>query len=128
MLMMKYCSLIDVATGGSQLSLGGSPSLAHLVKGAAQSVAHPTDANRTLWDAREDAGPFTGPHDAEKELGADLQAAVDLKAEMQSDPYSTGVRPLGSGSDYTVFLQRIGVSLIRQFSYSAFVLTHFLRM
>ena len=29
---------------------------------------------------------------------------------MDADKLSTGVHPLGSGSDFTVFLQRLGVS------------------
>ena len=99
----------DVATSGSRLHLGGSPSLAHLIRGAAEAVPHPTDANRTLWDARQDTGKLTGPV---SELGTDhfMQQAQDL--EFATDPHSTGVFALGSGSDYTVFLQRLGVSVV----------------
>ena len=84
----------------------GSPSLAHHLRQAAMEIPHPTDANRTLWDARSDIGPFSGPvnkdvyemhHNAEEELKA---------------ASTTGVSPLGSGSDYTVFLQRLGVSYL----------------
>ena len=83
--------------------------MAHLVRGVAQSLPHPTDKNRSLWDARDDTGPFTGPPGFNVELGADLQTAIDLRASMSADIRSIGVHPLGSGSDYTVFLQRIGV-------------------
>jgi N-acetylated-alpha-linked acidic dipeptidase len=83
--------------------------LAHLIRGVAQSLSHPTDKNRTLWEARDDAGPFTGPPGFNVELGADVKAANALRASMDADDKSVGVHPLGSGSDYTVFLQRIGV-------------------
>jgi N-acetylated-alpha-linked acidic dipeptidase len=101
----------DVSNSGSKLHLRGSPSLAHLIRGAAQSIPHPTDKNRTLWDARDDIGPYTGPPGVDVELGADLQAAMDLRASTDADEKSIGVSALGSGSDYTVFLQRIGVCM-----------------
>ena len=82
----------------------GSPSLAHLIRGAAQDIPHPTDSNRTLWDARGDKGKYG---DFTKEMGIDL---VDAEEESARNPASIGVKPLGSGSDYTVFLQRLGVS------------------
>lgn len=89
--------------------------MAHLLRQAAIDLPHPTDANRTLWDARTDAGPLTGPKTANlgarsmEELGAD-HYAEELLMEEFSKPDSLSIRPLGSGSDYTVFLQRIGVS------------------
>ncbi|KXN89501.1 Glutamate carboxypeptidase 2 [Leucoagaricus sp. SymC.cos] len=71
---------LDSSVGGSKFGTSGSPLLAHFIRDTAQDIPHPTDANRTLWDARND------------------EAADNL-----------GVSPLGSGSDYTVFLQRSGV-------------------
>ncbi|KAG8908851.1 hypothetical protein FRB99_003091, partial [Tulasnella sp. 403] len=91
---------VDVATKGSKFSLGGSPSLAHLLIQAATDLPHPTDANRTLLDARNDAGKLTGP----------AGGSHPKKPKRPLGQYDTGVRPLGSGSDYTVFLQRIGVA------------------
>lgn len=94
----------DVGVAGERFSIEGSPSLAHHLRQAAQDIPHPTDANRTLWDARSDIGPFTGPVDKDVfELYHNTQK--ELKAASK-----TGVSPLGSGSDYTVFLQRLGVS------------------
>ncbi|HEV7736220.1 MAG TPA: hypothetical protein VGO47_02460, partial [Chlamydiales bacterium] len=71
--------------------------MAHLLKSVAQDLPHPTDEGRTLWDARNDQGPFTGQNDSES--GA-RSAVVDE---------GLGIHPLGSGSDYTAFLQRLGV-------------------
>ena len=61
---------------------------------------HPTKPGKTLWDAREDTGVFQGAIDDEVLQMYDTQLA-------QAD--DVGISPLGSGSDYTVFLQRIGV-------------------
>ena len=91
-----------MSVGGSQWNAAGSPSLAHLIQKSAQDVPHPTDPSRTLWDARLDEGPFSGPADPE---------FMEIYQSMQSKKASvTGIPPLGSGSDYTVFLQRLGVS------------------
>ncbi|EUC66758.1 vacuolar protein sorting-associated protein [Rhizoctonia solani AG-3 Rhs1AP] len=95
---------VDVATAGERFGLSGSPSLAHLLRQAAVDVPHPSDANRTLWDAKDDLGPFTGPVD--KDAFA-IQQEVELARKAAS---STEVSPLGSGSDYTVFLQRLGIA------------------
>lgn len=122
LLFSVICESPDVSCQGGTLALGGSPSLAHLIKGVASSLPHPTDANRTMWDARYDTGPFDGPGPLPPkeaafgasgvENGADHVTAMELRAAMDADPISTGVFPLGSGSDFTVFLQRIGVRLL----------------
>jgi N-acetylated-alpha-linked acidic dipeptidase len=100
---------IDIAISGSRYSLKGSPSLAHVIMEAAQSVQHPTDANKTLWDARLERGPFTAPawqdRLAESEFVRE-RTEQELLAEQEEIPVS----PLGSGSDYTVMLQRLGVA------------------
>lgn len=106
---------VDVATKGSRFQLGGSPSLGHLLRQAAIDIPHPTKANRTLWDARKDSGPLTGPKATNllgrsvEEIGADHYAEQLLMEEF-AKPDSLNIRPLGSGSDYTVFLQRIGIA------------------
>ncbi|KZT06419.1 Zn-dependent exopeptidase [Laetiporus sulphureus 93-53] len=94
---------VDVSVSGSRWGASASPSLAHLIRQSAKDVPHPTIAGKTLWDAREDAGTFEGAVDEEF-----LQI---YKAARASE---TGVSPLGSGSDYTPFLQRLGVASMDQ--------------
>ncbi|TFK71755.1 Zn-dependent exopeptidase [Pluteus cervinus] len=102
---------VDVSVAGSQWNVGGSPSLAHIIKQTALDVPHPTIPGKTLWDARNDQGPFHGitPYvqntTVDEEFMASYQVAQEAKNSLQ-----TGVSPLGSGSDYTVFLQRLGVA------------------
>ena len=94
---------VDVSVVGSQWIAGGSPSLAHLIKGAALDVPHPSDPERTLWDARQDGGPFHGGMDTDV-----MDEFMDQrKSFVESD---LDIPPLGSGSDYTPFLQYLGVS------------------
>ena len=94
----------DVSVSGSAWNAAGSPSLAHLIRRTAHDVPHPTDAGRTLWDARTDVGPFTNGR-------VDADAAQVYNASWRAQSDSTGIYPLGSGSDFTAFLQRLGVRL-----------------
>ena len=87
----------DTSSSGSRFGVQASPSLAHLIRKTAQDLDHPTEAGRTLWDARTDTGKFP---------------AAPGHVEEQFNTLSEGVRPLGSGSDYTVFLQRLGVASV----------------
>lgn len=65
-------------------------------------VPHPTAPNKTLWDAGSDIGPFRdGVADAE------FMAMYESKQQLKAS--ETGIPVLGSGSDFTVFLQRLGV-------------------
>ena len=96
--------LLDVSVAGSRWVAAASPSLAHLIGNTARDISHPTDPQRTLWDAAEDAGPYKGPID--DEFKALYESTLDNQKAAQ-----TGVFPLGSGSDFTVFLQRLGVCL-----------------
>jgi N-acetylated-alpha-linked acidic dipeptidase len=91
---------------GSRWNAGASPSLASLIHANALKVPHPTDKNRTLWDARSDSGPFkNGEFDVE--FAATSQREEEYKRSQATENVIT---PLGSGSDFTVFLQRIGVA------------------
>ena len=91
----------DGSASGSQYSPSGSPTLAHLIHQAASEIPHPTDPTRTLWDAMEDVGPYFG------KAHADSLAAYAASKQVAS--HGTGVMPLGSGSDFMAFLQRLGV-------------------
>ncbi|KAI0650552.1 Zn-dependent exopeptidase [Trametes meyenii] len=93
---------IDGSAAGSIWLPTGSPSLAHLIRNAALDVAHPTSPNKTLWDARDDVGPFHGPANNDFPEGH-----LAKRAAGEDD---IGIAPLGSGSDFTPFLQRLGVS------------------
>ncbi|KAH9850769.1 Zn-dependent exopeptidase [Lenzites betulinus] len=93
---------IDVAAAGSPWVPTGSPSLAHLIRDAALEVPHPTTPGKTLWDAQHDEGPFRGPadHTAISQRAPPLENAAD----------NANIGPLGSGSDFTAFLQYLGVA------------------
>lgn len=100
----------DSSVSGSRFGTSGSPLLAHFIRNTAQDVPHPTEANRTLWDARNDDGVLSQPtfgkdSDAVRMAQTELEVAIAAADDL-------GVSPLGSGSDYTVFLQRTGVSVI----------------
>ncbi|KJA29916.1 hypothetical protein HYPSUDRAFT_31952 [Hypholoma sublateritium FD-334 SS-4] len=99
---------VDVSVSGSQFHVAGSPSLAHVIKQTALDVPHPTDADRTLWDAFDDEGPYkefiqNGTIDADF-----LELYSQQERKLQAS--ETRVSPLGSGSDFTVFLQHLGVA------------------
>ncbi|KAI5999978.1 hypothetical protein EDD15DRAFT_2362509 [Pisolithus albus] len=94
---------VDVSASGSRWNVAGSPSLAHLIKRSAQDVPHPTQANKTLWDARYDSGPYIGTQDAEF-------AQMWTRSNEVMNDSTVSLPPLGSGSDYTVFLQRLGIA------------------
>jgi N-acetylated-alpha-linked acidic dipeptidase len=99
--------LADSSASGSRLRFSGSPLLAHSIRRVAEDLSHPTDENRTLWDATTDDGKLFG----EDKLSVSSAASkMDTMEQLLAD--DVGVSPLGSGSDYTVFLQRIGVSCL----------------
>ncbi|KAF5391031.1 hypothetical protein D9757_004051 [Collybiopsis confluens] len=105
--VVAYLNL-DGSVSGSRFHVQASPSLAHLIRGAALDVPHPTDRNQTLWDATKDSGKFFGIRDdGEAILGNDAGAAYEGASNVQDD---LEVGALGSGSDFTIFLQRIGVA------------------
>ncbi|KAL4081569.1 hypothetical protein V8B97DRAFT_1923813 [Scleroderma yunnanense] len=92
---------MDIAVAGSRLRTSASPLLAHLLRQTAMQIPHPTSEGRTLWDARTDTGTLFGDSIDSEVL------AMAQEAEASTD--DIGINPLGSGSDYTVFLQHIGV-------------------
>lgn len=122
-LCIIYCGLplntafIDGSVSGSRFGLSASPLLANFVRQAAIDVPHPTKANKTLWDARNDRGELFGKVDAEVQEMYDAQFGPSLERDVdvfttngkKLRAAGTGVSPLGSGSDFTVFLQYLGV-------------------
>jgi len=97
---------LDTAASGSRLKASASPLLSHLLRSTAEQILHPTSEGRSLWDARLDEGELFG-----ESLDAEATAIYE---EMELAADSIGVNPLGSGSDYTVFLQHIGVKYIQE--------------
>lgn len=98
---MRLIFYTDTSVSGSRLAASASPLLAHLLRSTAEQIPHPTCEGRTLWDARQDRGELFGENlDAE---------AIAVYEEMELATDNFGIDPLGSGSDYTVFLQYIGV-------------------
>lgn len=100
--VVAYVNL-DTAVAGSRFRAGASPLLAHFLRKTIEDLPHPTDPKRTLWDATADRGQLFGEYD-------DIDS-LDTEVETQAAD-SVGIGPLGSGSDYTVFLQRLGVQLM----------------
>ncbi|KAL0949248.1 hypothetical protein HGRIS_009326 [Hohenbuehelia grisea] len=105
--VVAYLNL-DVSVAGTQWTASASPSLAHLLKGAAEAVPHPTIRGRTVWDARHDEGPFEGLSQNGSVANVDAEFLQAYTAQKLAAP-KTNIGPLGSGSDFTVFLQRLGV-------------------
>ncbi|KAJ1300407.1 hypothetical protein OPQ81_005227 [Rhizoctonia solani] len=94
---------VDKSSSGGQLRVRGTPCIAPMLRQAAIDLPHykEADSGRTLWDARGDRGPFTGPYKKEKSAYA---------VEHKKPTHWTGIKALGSGSDYTVFLQQLGIT------------------
>jgi len=88
------CINVDEATHGAHFSPSASPLLFSAIRDAARDVPDPGNASRSLADAwREDAG-FIGVMSYATAAGARQELPVAV---------------LGSGSDYTVFFNRLGV-------------------
>ncbi|KAF8969506.1 hypothetical protein BDZ97DRAFT_2055919 [Flammula alnicola] len=105
---------VDVSVAGSRLFVAASPSLAHLMKQTALDIPHPTDEARTLWDAIGDDGPYKDFVQGFNEtIDSDFLELYNQK-EHKLQASETKVYPLGSGSDFTVFLQRLGVACLHQ--------------
>ncbi len=87
---------LDSAVTGSRLAVGGSPSLRDLVRSAASDVPEPLKGNSVgaAWErAQQTAWAQRHP--------------VDLgEGAARFEPH---LAPLGSGSDYTVFLDHLGI-------------------
>jgi N-acetylated-alpha-linked acidic dipeptidase len=86
----------DVAVTGPMLGIGGVPSLRDVARGAAADVAEPRKGGSLLaaWEER-----------ARSEWSQ--RAPVELSAA--DPPFELRLPPLGSGSDYTAFLDHLGV-------------------
>ncbi|KAJ7228374.1 hypothetical protein GGX14DRAFT_692427 [Mycena pura] len=99
--VVTYLNL-DSSMSGSRFHAAASPSLSHFLRQAALDIPHPTSPERTVWDARSDNGPYGG------EIIDAQSLAFSQSVDGTED--DIGVTPLGSGSDFTPFLQWIGVA------------------
>ncbi|CAE6463636.1 unnamed protein product [Rhizoctonia solani] len=91
---------VDKSTSGSMLRIRGTPSIAPLLRQTSLDLPHygRPESDHTLWDARNDRGPFAG-------------AVTQQESNTTTQPiHGTGIKTLGSGSDYTVFLQQLGIT------------------
>lgn len=89
---------LDVAVAGSNYHAAASPSLAWLLRQAADDVSLGSDASRSVFSTLTDGGDWKAWRLEEDELtGVEEESA-------------THISPLGSGSDYTAFLQRYGIA------------------
>ncbi|KAG9124461.1 hypothetical protein FRC07_011553 [Ceratobasidium sp. 392] len=92
---------VDSSAVGERYWLRGSPTVANLLRKAAEELPHPTDEGRTLWDARNDRGRLFPKLN---------HSNVQTTSQNIADHFGSEVGMLGSGSDYTVFLQRLGIA------------------
>ena len=86
---------VDSAVTGREFDAGGSPSLRDVVVAAARAVPEPLEGGTvgSVWEARE-RSDWAGE-------------TVDLSAPEAT--FELHLDPLGSGSDYTAFLDHLGI-------------------
>ncbi|KAJ2931755.1 hypothetical protein H1R20_g5499, partial [Candolleomyces eurysporus] len=106
---------VDVSVSGSRWNVQASPSLVDIIKKTALDVPHPTKPGLTLWDSRKDDGPFRGvPTECSNTTYPTAQLNDKViyfgNGSLISEAPAADIPALGSGSDYTVFLQRIGIA------------------
>jgi N-acetylated-alpha-linked acidic dipeptidase len=95
----------DSAATGPNLSLSGTPSLLALAMGAARDVPDP-QAGGSIgagWESRQRSAWAS-------------QTPIDLNAKDDAT-FFPRLAPLGSGSDYTVFIDHLGIPVV-DFSFS----------
>ncbi|KAL1406998.1 Vacuolar protein sorting-associated protein 70 [Vanrija albida] len=96
---------LDSSSSGQNLRASASPSLALLLRGAAQEIEKTTQPGVSVWDARVSGGDWDAFHAA-----TTLHPSVAPATAQSVAAGGSGVNPLGSGSDYTAFLQRYGIA------------------
>ncbi len=93
---------VDVAVSGDNLRVNGSHALETLVSEVMRDVREPLQ-NRSVWNAVMDRAWIEG-----KSGWSQANRLRRLRGE-PARPFAYEISPLGSGSDYTVFLDHLGV-------------------
>jgi len=92
---------MDVGVSGKKFGASGVPSLKEFIREIAQAV--PSPQGGTVFDAWKKASEPKAPSHSEEASGSNSRLPVSgLRTDVP-------VGDLGSGSDYTVFLQHLGV-------------------
>jgi N-acetylated-alpha-linked acidic dipeptidase len=93
---------VDVAVSGDNLRVNGSHALEALFTEAMRDTREPLQ-NRSVWNAIVDRAWSDGKNSWSQENRARRQRGEPVR------PFAWGISSLGSGSDYTVFLDHLGV-------------------
>jgi N-acetylated-alpha-linked acidic dipeptidase len=101
---------VDSAVSGPDLDLDGIPSLRDLMMDAASAVIDPRTGQdlKTGWVAKRRAAWADEPID----LDAAVWAGADGAAIVPKDAFSPRMHALGSGSDYTAFVDHLGIPAV----------------
>ena len=94
---------VDVAVSGDNLRVNGSDALEAVITEAMRDVREPLQ-NRALWNTVVDRAWTDG-----KNGWSQANRLRRLRGE-PARPFGWNISPLGSGSDYTVFLDHLGVA------------------
>lgn len=93
---------VDVAVSGDNLRVNGSDALETLITEAMRDVREPLQ-NRSLWNTMIDRAWIDGKSSWSQANRARRQRGEPVR------PFEWDISALGSGSDYTVFLDHLGV-------------------
>jgi N-acetylated-alpha-linked acidic dipeptidase len=108
---------VDSAVGGHDLDMDGVPSLRDLMLDAAGAVTDVRSGRslRSIWIGRKRANwAAAAPLDLPDPLWDD-SAAGEFESPSSSKPprsFSPSLNPMGSGSDYTAFLDHLGIPCV----------------
>jgi N-acetylated-alpha-linked acidic dipeptidase len=103
---------VDSAVSGKELEMGGVPSLRDLALDAAGAVTDVRTGKplRDVWlDAKRTAWAGTSPLGLSDPIWEESATECADHPEPRSSRFIPQLHPLGSGSDYTVFLDHLGV-------------------
>jgi N-acetylated-alpha-linked acidic dipeptidase len=104
---------VDSAVSGRELDMGGVPSLRDLALDAAGAITDPRTGRslRDLWiDAKRKAWSAASPLSLSDPIWDETgHGSPSDRGKTRQRGFNAQLHPLGSGSDYTVFLDHLGV-------------------